>query len=736
MIFLLSARQFSGLVLGCLLAGMALWCAADWYVAYPSSERPAFVGRESCVRCHQDQQHSWHGSDHDRAMELPTEESVLGDFNDSEFTRHGITSRFFRQNGKYMVNTEGPDGELHDYEIKYTFGVHPLQQYMVEFYDGRLQVLTISWDTRKNEWFMVTPMDVPHERILPGDPLHWTGMAQNWNTMCAECHSTNLEKNFDLATNTYHTTYTDIDVSCEACHGPGSLHVEMAESYTLFWDRNRGYGLEDLKGATAAQQVETCAPCHSRRSPLHVNLYDGETFLDHYNPSLIEPGLYYPDGQILDEVYVYGSYLQSKMYSKGVRCTDCHNPHTLKLKFEGNRLCAQCHQPGIYDTPNHHHHTDHEASQCVTCHMPSRNYMVVDDRRDHSIRIPRPDLSDELGTPNVCTSCHTRPEETNAWAAQAIRYWYGDKRPDDPHYGPTILAGQLGKPEGVDLIRDLLSANHPRPDIIRATAVQLLGQYGTQESDTLCREHLDDESALVRAAATQALSETSLTTFVLEIAGQLNDPVRLVRFAAARRLVGAAEQLVDPKYRESLKRAIAEYRAGQELVLDRAASHLNLAAINHALGKDLEAQEELATAIRLEPYLTGPRDQLAELLDRSGGDPAKVRKLREEEVENLARDAKLLKNNDQIRYRQGMLLYLLGRLDEAREAFETACELRPDSYDNWLALALLCEKQEEWNRAYEALEKMHEIRPNDPAIRGIFQSIQQKRAAEKDNNEE
>ncbi|QEG33996.1 HEAT repeat domain-containing protein [Bythopirellula goksoeyrii] len=736
MIFLLSARQISGLVLGCLLAGMALWCAADWYVAYPRDARPKYVGHDSCIRCHQDQQRSWQGSDHDRAMELPTNDSVLGDFDDAEFTRHGITTRFFRQDDKFMVNTEGPDGEMHDYEIKYTFGVRPLQQYMVEFDDGRLQVLTISWDSRKNEWFMVTPPDVPHERILPGDPLHWTGMAQNWNTMCAECHSTNLEKKFDLATNTYHTTYTDIDVSCETCHGPGSMHVEMAESHSLFWDRHRGFGLEDLKGATATQQVETCAPCHSRRSPLHVNLHDGETFLDHYNPSLIEPGLYYPDGQILDEVYVYGSFLQSKMYSKGVRCTDCHNPHTLELKFEGNRLCAQCHQPGKYDTPNHHHHTDLAATQCVNCHMPARTYMGVDDRRDHSLRIPRPDLSDELGTPNACTTCHTRPEETNAWAAQAIRYWYGDKRPDDPHYGPTLLAAQLGKPEGVNLIRELLRGNPPRPDIVRATAVQLLGQYGTQESDTICREHLDDESPLVRAAATQALSETSLTTFVLEVAGQLNDPIRLVRFAAARRLIGAAAQLLDPKYRESLDKAIAEYRQAQEMVLDRAASHLNLASLNHALGEELVAQEELATAIRLEPYLTGPRDQLAELLQRAGGDPAEINRLRTEEVENLTRDAKLLPKNDQIRYRQGMLLYLLGRKKEARESFEAACELRPDSYENWLALALLCENQSSWQRAYEALEKMHELRPGDPAIRGILQNIQQKEAAEKKKTEE
>jgi len=394
-------RHVGRLVSLSLLLAVALWCAADWYDAMPIDAARSYVGRQTCIKCHADQQRLWHGSDHDRAMELASEESVLGDFDDVAFTRFGVTTRLFRRDGDYFANTEGPDGQFRDYQIKYTFGVRPLQQYMVEFPDGRLQVLRVSWDTRKNQWFYVTPDDVQDQRIEPGDPLHWTGLGQNWNTMCAECHSTNLQKNYDLATNSYHTTYSEIDVSCEACHGPASLHVELAESRSIFWDRHHGYGLHQLKSASAAHQVETCAPCHSRRSPVHDGYHAGENFFDYYDPSLLQLGLYHSDGQILDEVYVYGSFVQSKMYGKGVRCSDCHNPHSLELKFEGNRLCAQCHQPGKYDSPTHHHHTDRAATQCVNCHMPARTYMVVDDRRDHSLRIPRPDLSESLGTPNA-----------------------------------------------------------------------------------------------------------------------------------------------------------------------------------------------------------------------------------------------------------------------------------------------------------------------------------------------
>jgi tetratricopeptide (TPR) repeat protein len=701
----------------------------DWFWAYPADAQATFVGRDSCASCHVDQIHTWTGSNHDRAMETATEASVLGDFNDATFTRHGVTTRFFRRDGKFLVNTEGPDGDLHDYEIKYTFGINPLQQYMVEFPGGRLQVLTVSWDVRKKEWFMVTPPDVPDERILPGDPLHWTGLAQNWNTMCAECHSTNVQKNFDLASNSYHTTYSEMDVSCETCHGPSSLHVAIAESKSLFWDRRHGYGLPDLKGQTNQQQLETCAPCHSRRSQLHPDTHRGEGFLNFYHPSLLDAGLYFPDGQIEDEVYGYASFLQSKMFDRGIRCTDCHNAHSLQLKYEGNRMCCHCHQPGKYDGPNHHHHQE-EGPQtlCVTCHMPTRYYMVVDDRHDHSLRIPRPDLGDALGSPNACTQCHTQPEETNAWAAEAIRKWYGDKRPDDPHYGPTILAGRLGKPEGLDMIRRLLKKQY-QVDIVRATAVSLLGQYRNRESDALCRDMLDDTNPLVRAAAIESLSENALPQFVLEVAARLDDPVRLVRSVAARRLVAAAAEIANLRYQDALDRAIAEFKVGLEEVLDRAASHLNLAMLYHSLGKNKLAKQELETAIRLEPYLTGPRDQLAQLVEMMGGDPAEIRRLREEEVRNLERDAALLPTNADVRYRLGMLQYLLGRIDLARQALEDACKLAEGSYDNWLALALLCEQQRDWKRAYEALGSMYQIRPKDPAIRDLFRRIQETRAA-------
>jgi len=723
---------------GLIALALAAWVFFDWRRTVPADAltQARYVGRDTCAQCHAAQALSFAGSNHDRAMELATDETVLGDFNDVEFTRLGERTRFFRDGEKFMVNAEGPDGENHDYEVKWTFGVHPLQQYMVELDGGRVQVLRVSWDARKKEWFYVAPPDAPDERIEHDDPLHWTGLAQNWNTMCAECHSTDYHKNFDVATNEYHSTYFEIDVSCESCHGPGSLHVELANRRSLFWDRRVRYGLTNqLKNASNVQEVETCAPCHSRRGVIHPEFRAGDRFLDGFQPVLLEHGLYYPDGQIQDEVYEYGSFTQSKMFRKGVRCSDCHNPHSLELRYEGNQLCAQCHQPGKYDTPAHHHHTSAapgaEETQCVTCHMPTTVYMGIDARRDHNIRIPRPDLTHTTGSPNVCNRCHTKPEETSKWAAETIVKWYGPKRPDDPDYAMALAAAQRGDADSPLLIEQLLDRPDV-PDIVRATAINLLGSYATPSSERMRYEALTHASPIVRAAAVGVATPQSMARLMQEVAPKLEDPVRAVRMAAARRLVAAASELSQTQYRGALDRAIAEYKAGQSMHLDRADSHLGLANLSMNLGDVPGAVASLRGAIRAEPYRTGPRGELARVLDLVATDPElaavvpevgateeEIRRLRTEEADLLARDAKLLAGDPSPHYRRGMLLYLLGDLDGARRELEEACRLGPDDYGNWMALALICEKQQRWEDAAVAIKKMAEMQPQAEDWKGV-----------------
>ncbi|HYL57719.1 MAG TPA: cytochrome c3 family protein, partial [Candidatus Acidoferrales bacterium] len=476
-------------------AGVAILALGLSVRTSPGAELPAarlarFAGTNTCGGCHQSELKLWMGSHHQLAMQPATDATVLGDFKDASVAYGGVKSRFFRRGAKFMVNTDGPDGALHDYEIKFTFGVSPLQQYLIELPGGRLQAFGIAWDSRPRErggerWFHL----YPGRAVTSHDTIHWTGIDQTWNFMCADCHSTNVRKNYDPATRTFATSYAEIDVACEACHGPGSNHVEWANKRGDWrqFDANKGLqiALDERKGVawpinpgtgnasrslprTSERELQMCARCHSRRAEIHEDYVHGQPVGDDYRVSLLDDNLYYPDGQIKDEVYEYGSFIQSKMFHAGVTCSDCHEPHSLKLRADGNALCAQCHSPQKYDSGAHHFHPKSSAgARCVECHMPARTYMVVDERRDHSIRIPRPDLSVKLGTPNACNHCHAnKPAE---WAAATVAKWYGHAPMGYQKFAETLHAGLLGEPGAAHSLEALV-ADVEQPAIARASA--------------------------------------------------------------------------------------------------------------------------------------------------------------------------------------------------------------------------------------------------------------------------
>ncbi|MGD9054333.1 MAG: multiheme c-type cytochrome, partial [Desulfobacterales bacterium] len=327
----------------------------DKYFRRPIESRPVatFAGSNKCKDCHRAEYDKWQNSHHDRAMEVASDETVLGDFSNVSVEFHGVTSRFYSKDSQFYVHTQGPDGKMGEFEITHTFGWYPLQQYLIPFPGGRLQCLPIAWDVKEKKWYHL----YPDMRIDPKDWLYWTNAGQNWNGMCAECHSTNLKKNYVIESDSYQTTWSEIDVSCEACHGPGSLHVEWAELPDMARPQSANYELVvKAKGMDSRQQVELCAPCHARRAILGDYTHAEPDLLDNMLPSLLTPELYFADGQILEEVYVYGSFTQSKMYSRNVRCSDCHDVHSIKKVKEGNALCLQCHRAGIYDTKAHHFH--------------------------------------------------------------------------------------------------------------------------------------------------------------------------------------------------------------------------------------------------------------------------------------------------------------------------------------------------------------------------------------------
>ena len=660
------------------LAVLTIWLTIDWYSSALSDEiSPIYVGKSKCIECHQAEAEKWTGSHHDLAMQLPTESSVLGDFNKVTLEHHGVTSTMFRQGEKFMVNTEGEDGEMHNFEIKYVFGVDPLQQYLVEFDRlpdqpenevARLQVLRISWDTKNKRWFHLDPPDV-HEKLEPDDDLHWTGIAQRWNNMCADCHSTNLQKGFDAETNRYHTTFSEINVSCETCHGPGSVHVELAEAKSFFWDRKHGYGLPKLKGkdpATIERQIQSCAPCHSRRRIVHPDFSGGKNFHDHFAGEPMRPETYHKDGQIMDEVYVFGSFIQSKMYHKGIKCSDCHDPHSVKVKFDDNRLCTSCHQHPAkkYDTPAHHHHQPGSpGASCVECHMPETTYMAVDPRRDHSLRVPRPDLSLKIGTPNACVKCHLEDnispsakladgrkdtlhitqyidwirlaydgeqdvqkelEKVNRWANDAVQQWYPESKHRGLHFGETLhSAWALDEDANEDII-DLFDDPNA-PAIAKASALIWLDPSRSDDSLEIILASLKNPNEpQLRVAAVLALqnyrdvegNRNPFTTLRNHVIPLLDDPVRSVRTAAAQVSSEVPTSIWPTESLPSFQRALKELETGLMVNNDRAATHLTLGSIYENLRQHDKAEQAYRLAIQVEPNATGPRSNLAELYTR------------------------------------------------------------------------------------------------------------------------
>jgi Flp pilus assembly protein TadD len=765
------------------------YLAADYWIGLPADAQATYVGRQSCVQCHQQETHRFTGSYHDKAMDLATEETVLGDFSDAELEHHGITSRMFRRDGKYFVNTEGPDGEMADFEVKYVFGVDPLQQYMVEFDRpanakpeeiGRLQVLRISWDTHKKRWFHLDPPDVK-EKLSPSDDLHWTGISQRWNTMCADCHSTNLKRNFDVATAKYHTTFSEIDVSCEACHGPASLHVEMANTLSPFWDRVHGYGLGKLKTPQNVAELETCAQCHSRRRIVHADFRPGAKFHDFFATETLHRTAYHADGSNLDEVYEYGSFTQSKMFHKNIRCSDCHDPHSTKLHFSGNKVCTSCHQhpASKYDTPEHHHHKEgSKGASCVECHMPESTYMDVDPRRDHGLRIPRPDLSVKYGTPNACTGCHLQDDKTHTteqrhglkqyadwltaakkgdtavtdavrkldeWCAAATATWYKSTANKPPRKEdkivPALVAARTGHPSSQRGLADLV-VDEDLPAIVRATAVAELGPFARPNALAVKASiaALKDTDPQVRAAALanlEGLEAEDLREYGVPL---LTDPVRSVRVEAARVLARIANTALRGQEHQDFEAALAEYFAGLNETNDLVGSHMARGTIYDQLGDLDKAEQSYRTAMRLDPNATGPRSNLAALLERRieiartqagqlmqqgdreaavaamdpvAGHQAIVDQLRQEELVRLERDAKLAPDNGPLQHRLGLLLYLLDRTGEAEQHLTRAVELEPNEAHFRLVLALFLEKQQKLPEALKHAKVALDLWPDD-----------------------
>jgi predicted CXXCH cytochrome family protein len=665
--------------LAVIVIAIALWRPGS----APNDVRVArFVGSAACAACHAREYGAWQASHHARSMQSATEANVRANFGGVRFRYAGIESTFMRRDGKFVVRTDGPGGRISEFEVKYTFGVAPLQQYLIEMPRGKLQALSIAWDARPKaqggeRWFHLYPLDKINHR----DELHWTRRAQSWNFACADCHSVDVRKNYDAATDTYRTTWSDPSVGCEACHGPGSLHADAANAGRADVGKTLTVALDERRGArwtidaatgnatrsrprNADTELEVCAPCHALRTQIADGWTAGKRFLDFYRPTLIEPGAYHADGQQRDQVYEWGSFVQSRMYRQGVTCGDCHEPHGGGVRAEGNALCARCHLASKYGVAAHHHHRNEGAgTHCVDCHMPATTYMVIDPRRDHMFGIPRPDLSIVLGTPNSCNGCHR--QKSAQWADETIRVWYGRRPEPLQRYAAAFAYAERGTAEAgrrlAAVARDL-----SQPPFARASAVRALARFPSTEASDVAKRAAIDADPLVRHASVAALAAAPASERWSALSPLLADPLRAIRIDAAAALADTPRAAADAAF----QRAAAEYEASLRHNADRPQARVALGTLYARMKRNAEADASFRSAIELDPAHVPAYLEFADAFRAIDRDADAARVLREG-LEHAPYDATL-------HQALGLALVRMNRVNDGLRALARATQLAPN----------------------------------------------------------
>ena len=654
----------------------------------PGVSKASFVGSDRCLECHPDEGERHRGSHHDLSLQRPTAESVLGDWSGAHFETDHLKATFRREADRFFVDLDEPGVEARKLPVVYTFGIEPIQQVLLEGDRGRLQAFTVAWhqtgEARSDgHWFSLQPDEV----APPGDELHWAGPHYTWNRSCARCHSTGFERRYDPASDAYASHFAEEDVSCEACHGPGSLHVAAAgNDAESLAPSIPPYGLEvDVRGQPTSHwvltedsptaiprshvrrdsQLLTCARCHSRRSEISPEVPAGQPYLDGFLPALLEEGLYFADGQIQDEVFVHGSFLQSKMHAKGVTCTDCHDAHTTRTLTTGNGLCYRCHKPDVFDVPSHHHHpVGSPGAECVACHMPERTYMGFDSRRDHSLRVPRPDLSPLLESPNACNGCHD--DESPGWAAKNMDSWYGLGW-RKPHYGSAIHAGRehaMGASN--KLVATIVDAD--TPPIAKGTALFLLAMNdGSAFLHQLKKGMPKDD--LVALGAAQALAFVDPGEVAQKWVALARHERRAVRFECARTTLEAPLDGLSNHQEMAIRAARSEFEAQLMARQDDAAALMGVAELERTRGRLDAAANWLELVVKREPWREAAWVNLSNVAFEQSDETRTL--------EVLDDGLRRLPNAAALHHARGLSLIRQNRRIEARAALLRAHELAP-----------------------------------------------------------
>ncbi|MBL6766035.1 MAG: tetratricopeptide repeat protein [Verrucomicrobiae bacterium] len=665
-----------------------------------------YAGSASCRDCHADQFNEWKGSHHGLAERLVSTELDKEAFVPSRTIKHATqTSEARGDAGGFEFVTMGLRNKQEAFKPERAIGVSPLLQYLVDGGNGRSQAIEIAWDPHKKEWFDV----YGDEDRRPGEWGHWTGRGMNWNAMCASCHNTRLLKNYDQKNDRYDTKMAEIGVGCESCHGGMKAHVDWQKEYA----DKPGQSANDphLKRFTRDQHIDNCGPCHARRTELTGDFVPGESFFDHY--SLVIPDetdIFYPDGQVRDEDYEFTSFLSSRMHAAGVRCFDCHNPHSAKTRLPGNQLCLTCHNGQNPELPNipridpiahsHHKSETEPGGRCVDCHMPLTTYMQRHPRRDHGFTIPDPLLTKQHGIPNACNRCH---EDKDAdWSLGHVDNWYGDRmnRPTRQRAQWVSMARTNAPGSHINLIT---LARTETNFLWRAVAAGLMRNH---LHETSVREELlkrlTDQHPLVRGTAMLSLEPAARQPGTREHTAALallKDPSRKVRIDAAWVL----RSVVD-----------TNTTAGSELLQyfaqtsDQPAGQMQQGVFHFDRQRPDLAAEHFRKAGSWDTNTAAPHHELAVALSVQGQAL--------EAVEQLRLACKIDPDQVEFRYKLALGLHELNDLEGARRELEAAVRIDPGHPGAWYNLALALDQLGRPNEAVAAMDSAAKADHLNPRI--------------------
>ena len=761
-----------------IIAGLGSQLRNTKDVSGQNSSAATLVGSETCAGCHQAEAKLWDASQHKAAMQHATDTTVLGNFNDASFDYYGVHSRFFRKDRKFLVETDGADSKLAVFEVKYTFGVDPLQQYLVEFPDGCIQALPLAWDSRPQEqggerWFHL----YPSEEIKHDDVLHWTKLNQNWNFMCAECHSTGVAKNYEAKNDHLATTWAEISVGCEACHGQGSRHIAWAHDQKNWWpfgeredsskgllvhlderhnvgwqgDPQTGTARRSVAPAVLRKEVETCGLCHARRAGFSEDWVPGQWLSQTHVVEALARTTYHADGQIRDveEPYNYTPFKQSRMFAAGVTCSDCHDPHSSKLRASAEGVCLQCHAADKFAGVAHRHHAGVDPPPtCISCHMQVRTYMVIDPRHDHSFRVPRPDLSVKLGTPSACNGCHT--DKSAQWAASAVEAWFGSNRVGFQTYAAAFHAARTDATDAAALLA-VVAADGNTPAVARASALGELASRVSPQNITVAKAALTDRDPMVRIGALDMLENLPPGQSWPLASPLLTDPVRGVRIRTVSLLAAVPTSSQPPADRDSFDRAAKEFIAAQRFNADRPEARTTLGNFLAQGGQASDAETEYKAALKLGPQYTAAAVNLSDLYRQQGRDGEGEGVLRaaiavspddaaahhalgltltrlkhsEAALAEFRRAAELNPGDARYQYVYAVALHSAGHRDDAMTVLKEGLKSHPSNRDILLALVSFSREAGDAAAALGYAEQLAVIAPGNQSVEGLIRELRQ-----------